>query len=259
MVRPLTKRDPDGVLYARPSTIETAITVATQQDLDCLGRRAWVSDHFNSEFLPMECLVHLIREALRRSDDPAINVLMPPLLARGEQMLKTKIRDNGLSNASKIRENILSDFSLLFIEDGRDGHVGELDFFECRFNSAFSCFRIDYLRREKTRSKRLEQFPTNDDPRLDSDGQPVKSSESIWGIPAAQVQTVFRKERLEAIDKLPFDERKVVILCGVLGVKEESDDPTVVTAATLCGVTGRTIRNRLKRAAAKLLNFKGDV
>jgi hypothetical protein len=42
MVRPLTKRDPDGVLYARPSTIETAITVATQQDLDCLGRRAWV-------------------------------------------------------------------------------------------------------------------------------------------------------------------------------------------------------------------------
>jgi DNA-directed RNA polymerase specialized sigma24 family protein len=73
------------------------------------------------------------------------------------------------------------------------------------------------------------------------------------------MQTVFRKERLEAIDKLPFDERKVVILCGVLGVKEESDDPTVVTAATLCGVTGRTVRNRLKRAAAKLSNFKGDV
>lgn len=66
-------------------------------------------------------------------------------------------------------------------------------------------------------------------------------------------------ERWYTVAALPEDERKAVILCGVLGLKEESEDPTIVTAATLCGVTGRTIRNRLKRAAAKLSDFREDV
>jgi DNA-directed RNA polymerase specialized sigma24 family protein len=61
---------------------------------------------------------------------------------------------------------------------------------------------------------------------------------------------------LKAIDNLPLDERKAVVLCHVLEYEEESDDPSKTTAATLCGVTGRTIRNRLSRAAKKLSPFK---
>jgi DNA-directed RNA polymerase specialized sigma24 family protein len=43
-----------------------------------------------------------------------------------------------------------------------------------------------------------------------------------------------------------------------MGYAEEADDPATRTAATICGVTGRTIRNRLTRAAAKLSRFKED-
>jgi DNA-directed RNA polymerase specialized sigma24 family protein len=44
-----------------------------------------------------------------------------------------------------------------------------------------------------------------------------------------------------------------------MGYAEEADDPAKRTAATICGVTGRTIRNRLTRAAATLSRFKEDL
>jgi len=52
------------------------------------------------------------------------------------------------------------------------------------------------------------------------------------------------------------DERDAVVLVHVLGYKVESGDPDEDTAATRCKCTGRTIRNRLMRAAAKLSRFK---
>ena len=62
-----------------------------------------------------------------------------------------------------------------------------------------------------------------------------------------------------AINALPEDERKAVILVHVMGYDEESDDPDKVTAATICGCTGRTIRNRLTRAAKKLSTLKEEL
>ena len=76
--------------------------------------------------------------------------------------------------------------------------------------------------------------------------------------PATQESTIFRNDLLKAINNLPPDERKAVVLCHLMGYEEESEDPEKTTAATLCGVTGRTIRNRLSRAAAKLSQFKED-
>ena len=64
---------------------------------------------------------------------------------------------------------------------------------------------------------------------------------------------------IDAIESLPYDERHAVALCHILGYKEESENPDVVTAATICNCTGRTIRNRLNRAAAKLSRFKEDI
>ena len=47
-------------------------------------------------------------------------------------------------------------------------------------------------------------------------------------------------------------------IADVRGVLE-SDDPAEETAATRCDCTGRTIRNRLTRAATKLARFKEDL
>jgi hypothetical protein len=61
MARPLSKARSDGTLYTRPELIETAIDRALPESLDTLIRRAKIPSRDAPDFLPLECLVHLIR------------------------------------------------------------------------------------------------------------------------------------------------------------------------------------------------------
>ena len=258
MPRSLTKKDKNGVLYARPPAIEASIELALHEDLTSLARRARVSNQHSSDFLPLECLVSLLRDARRGDDEKSLHALMPPLLARCEAMLEKGISES-IPNAMEIRENILSDFGLLFAEDGTENHSNELDYFECRFNRAFRCFRITHLRQELSRRPPVEQVSIHDDDGHHATDEEFRLPPRLLITPAAQFNNAYRNERLKAIISLPSDERKAVILCRVLGYKEESEDPSVVTAAKLCGVTGRTIRNRLSRAEAKLSHLQENL
>lgn len=256
MARALTKTDQNGALYTRPAMVEAAIDVAFEQDLDTLGRRAWLSDSDDSEFLPLECLVHLVREARRSYDDKAMNTLMPPLLARCEMILKSTIPHNAFPNTEQIREDILGDFSLLFVKDGSDEHPNELDYYECRFHRAFRFFRIGFLRRERALLQPLDPLPPSEVGSNSNDEEAFARVPQAFRSQSTQFGKVLQKDLVRAIDNLPPDERKAVVLRHVLGLKEESDDPSAITAATLSGVTGRTVRNRLTSAAKKLSQFK---
>jgi DNA-directed RNA polymerase specialized sigma24 family protein len=146
---------------------------------------------------------------------------------------------------------------MLFAEDGQGENPDELDFDECRFNRAFRMFRIDFLRSETARTKPLEALP--EEGRIE---EPEVNEKRVAHLPEAlrtrgmQLPNVQLAELLDAINSLPSDGPKAVMLCCVLGCKQESDDPSEKTGADLCGVTPRTIRNRLNRAAQKLSQFK---
>jgi DNA-directed RNA polymerase specialized sigma24 family protein len=86
----------------------------------------------------------------------------------------------------------------------------------------------------------------------------ARVSDAFKVLPTQEWDAV-RESLVKAIKALPTDERKAVILVHVLGYKEESEDPNEETAATHCNCTGRTIRNRLTRAAAKLSRFREDI
>jgi hypothetical protein len=189
-----------------------------------------------------------------------MSILLPLLLARCEARLIRRIPDRSRPNAADIREEILSEFSLLFAEDSFGENADELDFYECRFNSAFSTFRIDFMRRETVRADPLEELPPEDGtPDSSADEEGLRRISAAFQTAPMQVPNLFLEELKTAIEALPPDERRAIVLCCVLGYKEESDDPSEITAATLCKVTGRTIRNRLTRAAAKLSKFKEEV
>jgi DNA-directed RNA polymerase specialized sigma24 family protein len=165
-----------------------------------------------------------------------------------------------MPNASEIREEILGEFSLLFAEDGSGSNPDELDFFECRFSLAFRSFWIDFMRRETARAEQLVELPSeNETPDSSSDDERLSRVSDAFQKAATQLPDIFLEELLNAIRSLPSDERKAVVLCCVFGYKEESDNPAETTAATLCGVSGRTIRNRLSTAAKKLSKFKEEV
>jgi len=257
MARPLTKHK-DRIRYARPPVVETNIDGALRSDPATLRRRLLVTDRSAPDYLRSECLIHLMREAHRAGDDRRRDTLLPILLGRCEAILKAKVSEQ-LPNAAGLREEVLSEFCELLIADGFGDDPDALDYYECRFNRAFRTLRIDTLRRELRATNRGFALPDEEDvDGSEADEDAFARLSEAFRTPATQQSTIFLEDLWEAINALPPDERKAVILVHVLGYDEESDKPDKVTAATLCDCTGRTIRNRLSRAAEKLARFKED-
>lgn len=258
-VPPLTKRT-KGVLYVRPPVVNANIESAQALDLTSLKARLAVTDRRSEAYLRSETLVHLIRQAIRRNDEAVSDAVVPVLLDRCEVNLKAKIPVGHLPNAAAIQEEVLSQFGELLASDGQGKNPDELDIFECKFNMAFRTFRIDLVRSEMRHINRIaEQAETEEDEPSSSDDEMFAKVSEAGRTPAIQEGTIFRNELWAAINELPEDERRAVILVHVMGYEEESIDPTKVTAATLCGCKGRTIRNRLTRAAKKLSTFKEEL
>jgi hypothetical protein len=251
MVRSLTKHTGDGDRYTRPAAIEAAIDAALALDWLALHKRALVSDRRSSDYLPSECLVHLIRKAHRDHHETIRDQLLAILLGRCEAILAATLPDGRAPNAAYLRDEALGRLGELFAEDGTGDNPDELDYFEVRFNAAFAALRTDLVRKEVKAVRRSSPLP--DDEAI------ARRPDALLHSPATQENGLFLNQLAEAILTLPPDERDAVILCHVMGYAEDSDDPAKCTAATICGVTGRTIRNRLKRAAAKLSRFKEDL
>jgi DNA-directed RNA polymerase specialized sigma24 family protein len=270
MPRSLQKKDENGNTYVRPAATEKTIVAATAQNLATLVRRASISDKESADYLPSECLVYLVRDAWRRrADDPTYNATMSKflqfLLKRCHDRLKSKLGRYKLTDEETVREEILGDFSELFAEDGTGENPDQLDYFECRFNSAFFTFYHDTARREWTRLNHTASLPISDELEDTSTDDEVLTrlsatfQERVSKQQDLILKDAYMEDLLTAIDCLPPDERKAVVLCHILQYKEESDDPSKRTAATICHVSGRTIRNRLKRAAAMLSQFNQEV
>jgi RNA polymerase sigma factor (sigma-70 family) len=188
----------------------------------------------------------LIRHARHADDSRAYNALLPLLLARCEAILNNKI-DSEMPGAVELREDILGDFAELFAIDGTEHDRHKLNFFEIRFNMAFSTFRITRVRQALGRSEVPLPEPSEEIEltEQEADKEVTKRLDELQADDGNPEGRVFRKQVLQAIIDLPPDERRAVVLVYLLGSTREA-------AAKLCDVDERTIRNRLKRAFAKL-------
>lgn len=263
MARPLTKTKPDGALYVRPSEVDVQIDEAAQLSLVDLRARLLITDRNDPSHLRSECLVHLVREGRRSGNQALMSAVLPVLLGRCEANLLIKVPDGGMPDATSLRQEILDDLTELFVTDGAGDFPYELDFYECRFNMAFRALRIDGVRRVVRRRKRTIQVvelpPLEVKSMQDTDEDAFARVSEAFRVLPTQEWDVYREPFVQAIEALPPDEREAVMLVHVLGYKEESENPEEETAATRCNCTGRTIRNRLTRAAAKLSRFKEDL
>ena len=243
MARPLTKiSKKTGNLYTRPPNVEQNIDGALGQDPATISKRLMVTDRKSPEYLTSECLVHLLREAFRRDDSSMRDMLVTALLQRCEAILTHKIPDSGFANAAFLREEVLGIFAELLASDGCGGNPDELDYFECKFNAAFRSLRIDLQRSEGTQRKRFKQFPQSS-----SGSKEDEDEEETDQGPCCRATQGDGLAREDVLSALPPEVRKAVSLSD-MGYDVESEDPEKRTIATICRVTGRTIRNRLKQA-----------
>lgn len=262
MARPLTKTKPDGAHYVRPSRIEAQIDETLQLPLPELRIRLLITNPDAAGHLSHECLVHLVRHGRRTDDQALMSAVLPVLLARCEANLLVKVSDDRMPDAASLRQEILDELTDLFARDTTSHGSDELDFFECKFNRAFRTLRIDAVRREVRRRRTIAaaDLPRSEDTsEVDAYEDAFARISDAFRVLPTQERHALREPLVRAIEALPPDERKAVILVHVLGYKEESEDPNEETAATRCHCTGRTIRNRLMRAAAKLVHLKEEL
>lgn len=257
MVRPLSRRDAGGEYYRRPPAIETQIERALAEDTSTIERRLAATDRTSPDHLRSETLVHLMRDLLRRREERLAGLVLRVLLVRCEANLKAKLSRTLFTAAA---EEILGNFSELFAIDAAGDPRHELDFYECKFNRAFMALRTDQVRSEKARLTHETRMPEVAREAEVDDGEDLRARVSNAFHCSAEQEASSSFNQLRAgIEALPDDDRNAVVLCHVLGYDVESVDPEKVTAATRCGVSGRTIRNRLASAAEKLSRFKEDV
>jgi hypothetical protein len=228
MARPLTKRKTDGSSYVRPVSIEAAIDQALPEDAGSLARRATIPKRASPGFIPLECLVHLIREARRRGDAVTRDALLNVLFERCTAILNARITTDDVENAEEVREEILGDFGVLFAEDETEfDRSNRLDFFECRFNRAFLTFRIPYVERGREHSETSRPMPQErGDPDHRTDDDILSYVAEAFRTPANQENYVLQNAVRRAVRALPVDEQRAVVLRYFYGFKV---DPVVKT------------------------------
>jgi DNA-directed RNA polymerase specialized sigma24 family protein len=241
MVRALTKRRPSGELYERPAEVESAIAVALSLDRAELLRRSRIPDSKEPGFLPLECLVHLIRSTQAAGDSDLANVLLDLLFRRVAAILAATLPDSRSPRAADLRQEVIDRLADKFLSDAKPD---ALDIFEVRFGKALSGLRIDALR--PTLAEKAEHVPVAEDADDDDETRSrgaILSAETTPETLLGDAQTLAEVKR--AAWALPKKLRLPVVLHYLRGYEIESTDPAKRTVATVCKVSGRTVRTRL--------------
>lgn len=236
MPYPLQKRTRKGRQYERLPHIEQAIDAAVQQDDATLSARALLPRGAD-DYLPNECLVYLIREANRLDNRRRLATLVSLLIRRCTANLNATVSSN-LAGAPQLREDIVGQLLELIAADGTAKDKLKLDFFEVRFDRAFQKLRIDWVRKQLTRS-RVEK-PRENLERLSGARNDERDVEVDINLVADHLHV------------LTQDERTAFGLKYVEGLVEYSKDPEKPTIAKLMGKSDRMVRNYLKSAKEKL-------
>jgi DNA-directed RNA polymerase specialized sigma24 family protein len=255
MPRPLTKRTEGGVPYTRPAAVERAIAQALTETPATLATRAAISDPRDPQFLALEVLVHLVRRSLRMQDWSTANAILERLGERVARSLERKVRETNAFDAHFVREESLSRLFELFAEDQRYPPSAVLDFFEVRFNRAFAALRTAVIREAIAVNAPLEPMPETVEVTDDEDGLVPELAD--LSNDADVVLSAEREQLYRLIQRLPLEERQVIVY-KYLGLKTESNDPTEITVATRCGVSGSEVRSRLRAAYAHLKKWMED-
>jgi DNA-directed RNA polymerase specialized sigma24 family protein len=235
MANQLKKRKKNGDAYTRPVTVEANIDGAINQPLDVIRGRLAKSET-DPEFLMPECVVHLLRQALDHDDEERVAVLYEFLLRRVERILANHIPDGGIRDAEELRLEVIHELNAMLA-----GKSESLDFYEVAFHLAFRHLYVQKVRPVRKRPAPIsledqDEVPDYAGPRLDAD---------------------LSLDLVAALRSLPAEERDAILLIEC-GYETESNDQQKTTVATICGVTGRTIRARLARAKEKLAESLKD-
>jgi DNA-directed RNA polymerase specialized sigma24 family protein len=252
-VRALTRtRQADGVVYRREAAVEAQI-----EALVALGERERRRDLLRAatDELPWgdprrlreETLVYFVREYARRGDDEAAWRIAEALIDRTAGHVQRKIARWRLS-PDETDDCVRDLWALVYAALMNMGNSAE--FWEVRF---WVCLdrRLWNLIEKRQAVSDSEQSP-GDAGVTGTAGEENATDRLFARLSDRGPSPEALSEHAEALRLLTETERTAVYLIFIEGLPEESDDPDRRSAAQVMGVTGRSIRNYLRRAKDKL-------
>ena len=237
MATQLTKTTKDGTpLYRRP-TVEAAINVALQQPLETITARLSIVRQSDPNFLESECVVHLLRSAFDSGDNAAQGVLFTALARRVEQTALRHVRPQDLYKQKQLVEDVISKLGEVLA-----GGTADLDYYEVSFNRQLRWLYLPILIPKSTfYEESLESHEDTVDPR-----------------PSKYDATNHKIDLRQALLSLTPNELRAYTYIEEMKYQASSKDESKTTAATLCGVSDRTIRTWQTQYKAKLAKKLGE-
>lgn len=260
MARPLNKKMDEGGFYTRRPEIEACIDEALVQSPERVLRRAAIRNVRDPDYMPMECLLHLMREARLNKDKSSESKLYVHFMSRCEARLKRAIPDGSRTDAGSLRDEVMFRFNLLFARVGTNEDSTALDYYEVNFNQAFQFLWWKQVRKDNARKKIFVDIAEE----MDEDGRPLDTENTLAKLseaarsPAQQDNYVYLGQVGKFLATLSSADRETIRLVLVEGYTIESDDPDEITAAKILGVGRRAINKRLAKVAAALRKFQQE-
>jgi hypothetical protein len=252
-IAPLRKKGKNGKLLTRPTEIEAKLFEISSLPPEVISARCEIQDSDSADYLPSECLLHLVRENRSRPFDSCSENLFKALMERVLRGLpQAKNRDGTQERLieCEIRDEVWDRFLEMLAKD-RQEYVDGLDFYEVRFDMVLKRRRLDAQDKVWRRSNPLRSIE-NDDETGEIAPEVERAAGSFDPFDSHAIADSIYLLRLdEAIDALPNLE-KAIIEMDRKGIPIESKEPGVVNIANALGKTPKTVRKYRDRAYATL-------
>lgn len=248
-VRPLTRtRRDDGSLYTRESDVETQVreisrlTDRTRRERLLAPPRAWE----DADRLREETVVYFIRECAAHGDDDTAWKLAEMLVERVSAHVQRKLARWRLTleDAEDCVRDLFAALWDAVFDRSQTAEFWEVRFWVCLDRRLWNLIE----KRQAVADTELSPGDQTEDGGEERDADALFARMSDTG-PTPEAMA----ERSEALALLNENERLAVYLVYIEGLPEESEDPDKPSAAKVLGVTGRSVRNYLRRAKDKLM------
>jgi len=252
-VRPLTRtRRDNGLPYIRETDVETQVRALS--NLSARERRerllATAQAWNDAGRLREETLVYFVREFAVRGDESMAWRIAEVLVDRTAAHVQRKLARWRLTpeDADDCTRDLFTALCEAVFDQSAAAEFWEVRFWVCLDRRLWNLI-------EKRQAVADSEIRPSDQTADDGEGE--QDVDRLFArIADTGATPEMMAERTEALSLLTENERRAVYLCYIEGLPEESEDPERPSAARMLGVTGRSIRNYLRRAKEKLMAWE---
>lgn len=245
-ITPLTHTTRDGKVYIRREEVTRQLEELSISAEEVLARRIRVEQEEDRDSVKSEALVFLYRHFM--GTDVA-RVIYDVLALRIRRMV-LQFRGRFVQPDVDF-EDFLQSMHIAVIEKIVDPSDAG-DYAQVSFGDFVVSHAGNFLKKLERQNKLVKKTDSIEDTVDGTEDAPPRINLSSNAL-SPEMRLLIE----EAINSISETNRKAWVLYHVHGYQIESKDPAETTVATLLGVTGRTVRNRLKESQKQLEVWKG--